>query len=442
MPPDADSLAPDTSEELRAVTTAARHLRLRLWLTTQLWLPVLVLNMLAVLLSFALPRVDSWLGRTVPLESSTVQSLFGALAGSMITFTGIVFSALFIAVQIQTTSYSPRLAAQLRGEPVIIGMLVMSTATAAYSMGALASVDQMPEGSDAPFVTVVVGLALALATLAWFAALVQRAFENIQIGGILGARAQQAWRAIDDIHPSPETAQVLPVPVRPDDSSVAEIEYEGGPGVVAAIDRAALIRLAGATGGFVEVIPQVGEFLSVRSGAVRIYNGEREPSRKQVTAVFVRARQRTVQQDPAFALRILTDIAIRALSAAINDPTTAVQTLDRVEALLIRLYERHPGSTFVVDASGTPRGLVHAPTWIEYFELATTEVRIFGARSIQIHRRLRSLHERLLDITDGAARERVVAELAQLDREVAEDFSAPHDVELAMEPDRLGIGGN
>lgn len=436
------SIEPDFDRQLRAVTTANRYFRVRLWMVNQLWIPVLGLNMLAVMLSFALPQVDDVFGRTAPLEISTVQSLFSALASSMITFTGIVFSALFIAAQIQTSSYSPRLAAQLRRDPVIMGTLVLSTATAAYSLGALTAVDRLPGNVNAPLLTVAFGLVLALGTLAWFAALVQRAFENIQIGGILRTLGKQAWRAIDDIHPSPRTAQVLPVPERPSEAAVAEIEHEGKPGVIAAIDRAALVRLAQTTGGFVEVIPQIGEYISQRSGAVRIYGATSEPTRKEVSAVFVLARQRTTQQDPGFVLRILTDIAIRALSAAINDPTTAVQTLDRVESLLIRLYERHPGPTYVVDSQGEPRGLIHAPTWIEYYELATTETRIYGANAVQIHRRLRAMHMHLLDVTEGDERERVQLELEQLDREAAEDFHAPHDVELALEPDRLGIGGN
>jgi uncharacterized membrane protein len=442
MAADQSVSTPGPARDLRTVTTATRHFRVRLWLVNQLWIPVLLLNMLAVMLSFALPKLDGVIDGRAPLDVSTVQSLFAALAGSMITFTGIVFSALFIAAQIQTSSYSPRLAAQLRKDPVIIGMLVMSTATAAYSLGALTSVDQLPAQSNAPLLTVAAGLAIALGTLAWFAALVQRVFENIQIGGILRSLARQAWRAIDDIHPSPERSQLLPVPVRPEESSVAEIEHEGAPGVVAAIDRAALLKIADTTGGFVEVIPQVGEFLATRNGALRIHDGHGDPSRQQVRAVFVLARQRTVQQDPAFAIRILVDIAIRALSPAINDPTTAAQTLDRIEALLIRLFERHPGPTYVVDADGSPRALIHAPTWIEYFDLACTEVRIYGAKSVQIHRRLRALHLRLLDVTDGVDHERVVREIAQLDRQSPEDFASAHDVELALEPDRLGIGGN
>lgn len=427
--------------ELRAVTTATRFFRVRLWLVNQLWIPVLGLNMLAVLLAFLIPEFDRWAGKTAPLAISTLQSIFSALAGSMITFTGIVFSALFIAAQIQTSSYSPRLAAQLRRDPIIVGMLVMSTATAAYSLGSLTTIDQQPSDSGAPLFTVGFGLILALGTLAWFAALVQRVFENIQIGGILRSLSRQAWRAIDDIHPSPTRSQTLPVPERPEEASVAEIEHLGKPGVLAAVDRAALVRLSVATGGFVEVLPQVGEYIAQRTGAVRIYNGRREPTRAEVAAVFVLARQRTAQQDPAFVIRILVDIAIRALSPAINDPTTAVQTLDRIEGLLIRLYERHPGPTYVVDSSGDPRGLIHAPTWIEYYELATTEIRLYGERSVQIHRRLRALHGHLLDVTSGPDRERVRREIAQLDREAERDFSRPHDIEMALEGDRLGIGG-
>lgn len=434
-----ESQAPN--RDLRAVTTAPRFFRLRLWLISQLWVAVLTLNMLALLFSFALPKLDELVGAQSPLLTSTVQSIFTALAGSMITFTGIVFSAMFIAAQIQTTSYSPRLANQLRSDPIIMGTLVLSTATAAYSLGALASVDQRAVDSAAPLFTVFFGLLLAIATLAWFAALVQRAFEKIQIGGILRALSRQAWQAIDDVHPSVKAGQAMPTPTLPQDASISEIELDGSPGVIAAIDRGALIKLADSTGGFIEVLPQVGEYVSSRLGAVRIYDGQREPTRKEVQQVFVLARQRTPKQDPAFVLRILVDIAIRALSPAINDPTTSVQTIDRIESLLIHLYERHPGPTYVVDSSGTPRALIHAPTWIEYFELGTTEIRMYGEHAVQVHRRMRAMLHHLSEIVDPETRVRVELELELLEKESLGAFDNLHDEALAREADRLGIGG-
>lgn len=433
--------SPTPDRDLRAVTTAPRFFRARLWLISQLWVVVLSLNMLAVVFSFALPRIDELIGGVSPLRTSTVESIFTALAGSMITFTGIVFSSLFIAAQIQTQSYSPRLANQLRSDPIIMGTLVLSTATAAYSLGALASLGQRNENASAPLFTVFFGLVLAIATLAWFAALVQRAFEKIQIGGILRALGRQAWRAIDDVHPSVHSGQALPTPSLPKDTALSEIELTGSPGVIAAIDRGALVKLADVTGGFVEVLPQVGEYVSSRLGAVRIYGGQHEPSRKQVLKVFVLARQRTPKQDPAFVLRILVDIAIRALSPAINDPTTSVQTIDRIESLLVRLYERHPGPTYVVDAGGTPRALIHAPTWIEYFELGTTEIRMYGQHSVQVHRRMRAMLRHLSEIVDPEMRKRVQLELELLEQESLGAFENEHDEALAREADRLGIGG-
>lgn len=428
----------------RAVTTPTRAFRLRLWLASALWVPVLAGNLLVVIAALALPELDEQfdLADSFPLTVGSTQAIFGALAGSMITFTGIVFSAIFIAAQIQTSAYSPRLAAQLRKDPVIMAALVLSTTTAAYSLFALAAIDQLAVGDEnhVPALTVLFGLILAIATLAQFAALVQRAFESIQIGGILRTLGKQAWIVINDVHPPLESAMTLSRPVPPSDVSVAEIEFPGRPGVIAAIDRKAVLKLAAQTGGFIEVLPQVGQFISERNGAVRIYDGERDASAKQVRQVFVLSRQRTTDQDPSFVLRILVDIGIRALSAAINDPTTAVQVIDRIESLLILLYERHPGPAYVVDSAGRPKGLVHAPSWIEYFELGSTELRIYGGQSLQVHRRTRAMHEHLLEVVSGKDRERVELELELLDRQMKSSLVSEHDIQLAREGDRLGIG--
>ncbi len=429
----------------RAVTTPTRLFKIRLWLAGELWVPVVAGNFFVIVLAFLLPELDESVARAerLPISASTTQAIFAAVAGSMITFTGIVFSAIFIAAQIQTSSYSPRLAAQLRRDPIIMGALVMSTSTATYALFALAEVDRLTGSTsqEVPVFTVMFGLLLAVATLAWFAALVQRAFENIQIGGILRSLNRVAWRVVDDVHPAPDKNPSLPLPKIPEDAAVAEIEHRRGPGVLAAIDRRALLKLANTTGGFVEVIPQVGEFISGRSGVLRIHGGTRDPSQRQVNAVLVLSRQRTTQQDPLFVMRILVDIAIRAISPAINDPTTAVQVIDRVEALLVRLHERHPGPTYVVDSNGDPRALIHAPQWIEYFDLGSTEIRRYGHRSMQIHRRLRAMHLHLVDVVAGSNRDRVQLELDLLDEIAGREMDNSHDLRMAREPDRLGIGG-
>ena len=145
------------------------------------------------------------------------------------------------------------------------------------------------------------------------------------------------------------------------DAHPREVTHADPPAVIAAIDRAALLRLADRTGGFVDVVPVVGEYLAPGQVVLRISGTHTEPEPRLVRRVFVLARQRTVDQDPAFALRMLVDIAIRALSPAVNDPTTAVQVLDRIEALLVDLAGRHPGPSILVDDDGRVRARVSAP---------------------------------------------------------------------------------
>ena len=208
-----------------------------------MWVPVLAANVVAIVAALVLPVIDEHVGeRGLPIGRSAVESIFSALAGGMITFTGIVFSAVFVAAQIQTSSYSPRLAARLRRDPVIIAGLAFPIATATYSLVALASLghETTQEGRDfVPVATVLFGLALALVTLGTFVALVQRAFESTQIGGILRTLLRRGFAVIEEVHPRVDPVEDV-VAAPPSDPAAAEVAHSGPPAVIAAIDRAAL----------------------------------------------------------------------------------------------------------------------------------------------------------------------------------------------------------
>ena len=101
--------------------------------------------------------------------------------------------------------------------------------------------------------------------------------------------------------------------------------------------------------------------------------------------MLVLGRERTIEQDPAFALRILVDIAIRALSPAVNDPTTAVQVLDYIEELLLVIGRRQAHSLAVLrDPEGRPRVVIPVRNWEQYLDLGVTEIRRYGATSVQV----------------------------------------------------------
>ena len=195
-----------------------------------MWVPVLAANLTAVALAICLPILDTHLGdqRSLPITNSAVQSIFGALAGGMITFTGIVFSAVFVAAQIQTSSYSPRLAARLRRDPVIIAGLALPTATATYALFGLAAIGRQTDkfGHDfVPAATVLFALVLAFVTLGAFVALVQRAFENTQIGGILRSLMRRGYAVIEEVHP--HHAQTTVHAPEPDGGRRTILAYRG-----------------------------------------------------------------------------------------------------------------------------------------------------------------------------------------------------------------------
>jgi uncharacterized membrane protein len=118
-----------------------------------------------------------------------------------------------------------------------------------------------------------------------------------------------------------------------------------------------------------------------------------------------------------------------------------VQALDRIETILIELHRRRPGPTIVADLEGEPRGLVHAPTWEQYLSLALTEVRQYGASSIQVARRLRVVYEHLLEIVDESERPQVELEQRLFDQQLVDNFPDRDEREMVCRPDRLGLGG-
>ena len=435
--------SPTQLQLVRPERGGGRALRLRIWLAGVVWLPVLAANLVAIGLGLGLPFVDELLGDQplLPIALSSVEEILGALAAGMITFTGVVFAAVLVAAQVQTTSYSPRLAARLRRDPVVVAALTLPTATASYALFALGAIGREADrsGDDiASALTVAVALLLAFVTFGVFIALVQRAFDSTQIGGIFRGIMRRTQQVIEDVHPVEHGSATLPA--RTAGEPEIDVTHSGPPGVLASIDRGALLRLARESGAFVEVVPLVGHYISTGTVVLRLRGAGQAPRDELTRRVLILARQRTIDQDPAFGMRMLVDIAIRALSPAVNDPTTAVQALDCIETLLIELHRRRPASTLVADVDGTLRGLFRAPAWEQYLELGLMEIRHYGTGSIQVARRLRAVYERLGGITTGPARARVELERRLLDEALGSVYPDAAEREIAGRPDRLGLG--
>jgi len=151
--------------------------------------------------------------------------------------------------------------------------------------------------------------------------------------------------------------------------------------------------------------------------------------------------ERTIEQDPAFALRVMVDVAGKALSPAVNDPTTAVQVLDYLGDSL-RLIGRADRTAPAWHAGAATQGVViPVRRWEDFLALGVTEIREFGSTSIQVLRRLRAVLEKLLQDVRPENRGAVQAELARLDATVESGFSGSIDSDRARVADSQGLGG-
>ena len=162
---------------------------------------------------------------------------------------------------------------------------------------------------------------------------------------------------------------------------------------------------------------------------------------QRLSSMLALGAERTIEQDPAFAIRVMVDIASRALSPAVNDPTTAVQVLDHLGETLrmigATLSPQDPASAERL----TTGVIMPVRAWQEFLSLGITEIREYGASSIQVARRLRALLEELGQLVLPENRPAVEDELRRLDATVAASFANSIDLDFARSPDPQGIGG-
>ena len=173
----------------------------------------------------------------------------------------------------------------------------------------------------------------------------------------------------------------------------------------------------------------------------RLYGGGEVVSDSLLDQAVAIGPERTMEQDPEFAFRIIVDIAAKALSPAINDPTTAVLALDQIHRLLRAVAGRQLDTGRVPDATGRLRLAYRTPDWEDFVSLAITEIRQFGGSSIQIVRRMRAMLENLIETVPAHRAILLRAELEILDRGVERDFRDPEDRTRAASADSLGMGG-
>jgi uncharacterized membrane protein len=189
----------------------------------------------------------------------------------------------------------------------------------------------------------------------------------------------------------------------------------------------------------VEVRAAVGDTLVIGTEMLRLYGAPRADADK-LRQAFAVGSERTFEQDPKYALRLIVDIAIRALSPAVNDPTTAVQALDHLEDLLQRLGRRRLEIGALRAPDGALRLMVPYPAWEDFLALAFDEIRFCGANSVQVMRRMKALAADLIAALPAERHAALHSHQRRIDAAIAKAFADAHDKEDASVEDRQGLG--
>ena len=193
----------------------------------------------------------------------------------------------------------------------------------------------------------------------------------------------------------------------------------------------------------IEFVPQVGDFVAVDEPLFYVYGGDVNAiDGRKLSTLVAFGSERTIEQDPMFAFRIEVDIALKALSPAINDPTTAVLAIDQLHRLLRLVGGRSLHGQEIIDAEGLTRVVFRTPNWEDYVHITFREIRYCGANSLQIVRRLRSMIENLLESLPEHRHPALREELELLDRAITKNHVFPEDLALARVPDSQGLGGS
>jgi uncharacterized membrane protein len=219
------------------------------------------------------------------------------------------------------------------------------------------------------------------------------------------------------------------------------VPHSGSSQVVTAVAVDTLVAEARRLDGVIEIVPQVGDFIAVDEPMFNLYGGAACIDDVLLREAIAVGTERTMEQDPMFAFRILVDIALKALSPAINDPTTAVLAMDQVHRLL-RVVGRHRlHGDALRDAAGMVRVLLRTPDWADFVHVACNEIRACGAGSVQIPRRQRAMLENLIRVLPGYRHAALREQLDLLDRTLPDFYKLPEDLALARVPDAQGLGG-
>ncbi len=361
----------------------------------------LIYVLAGIVLAVLLPHTS--VGFTVAGPQAT--EMLAALGGGLLAVIGIAFSLLFLVVQFGPTTFGHRLNL-FQGSRFVWNVFGFFTGTILFAFTAVFSIGDAAQTSG---LVPVVAIVLVLLSIVLFRLLMTHALAAIRLPSILAQVSEQGQGVIQGVYPDAFGTATGDGRVEAPGGPFSEVRWPGRPAVLQMIEVASLVSRVTALKGAVVFQVAVGDVLQERAVVARVYGSDPDALVHAVLRALQTGQERTFDQDPGFAFRVLSDIGLRALSPAINDPFTAVQSIDAIEGLLRTLALRDL-TVGDVGEGGELRVAFVLPTWEDYLALAMDEL-IEAAQAATVHQRLEMLLRDLVDLVPEERRPPLVARL-------------------------------
>ncbi|WP_327074848.1 DUF2254 domain-containing protein [Kitasatospora purpeofusca] len=368
--------------------------------------------------------------------NSAAKSVVSTVSSAMLTFIGVVFSISLVALQMAASQFSPRVLRLYVRSWLTKAAFSVCLATFLFALLVQFSYDDSTDPAkltSVPVFSSVVAVLLVVLSLGLFVLYVQSTMRLLRVPHVIDRVANESMAVLLQYRLMPAE----PAPPAPPEAYT--LLHEGRSGVLRDVNIGRLLRIARKHDAVLHLVPRIGDFIAPGTPIVRVA-GERPPRSRRIAQALNVGVDRTMHQDLSFGFRQLVDIAIRALSPAVNDPTTAVQAVDRIHQLLATLLHESFGDLCHRDRNGAVRLVEPVPGWSSIVDLAFTEIRLCGAGHPQVTRRLTAALDDLLRIAPDRRRPELLEQQVLLVRAVTQEQADPEVRAFALRPDRQGIG--
>lgn len=418
-------------------------------LRTELWPVPTIGVLLAVIVGVVFPQLEAGAQGGKSEEVSTylfgggpdaARTVLSAIAGSLITVTALTFSLTVLTLQLASSQFSPRLLRTFSRDRFVHVTLAIFLSTFTFALAVLRSVRTGGDNDDDAFVPrVSVSLALLLTLASVFALVFFLAHlaREIRVETMLVNVHKEARGTVDRLLPERFEAALPPLPDPPEQTRLLVAPRSG---FLTYVDEPALLEAAVATDAVLHVELLPGSSLVAGSPLGRAWSLDRSAVSKDVgdrlqeaiDASISSGTERTATQDVAYGLRQLTDVATKALSPGINDPTTALHALGHSSALLCQAVRREHGPRVLHDEDGQVRVVLRRPGMDELLDLAIGQPRRYGAADPAVLGRLANLLRELAWAGADTHDQRAVADqLGRLRRTAGlQDFDPAENASL------------